>query len=166
MALEPAWMLGVDDLGVSCFKSTRRGYSALTAGATEYGKLNFHSSWPRIESVHEVGTVLVDFRNAYAGPVGGPSPGIFSFATPVVGYRPIITWRRRVAGVTYADEWYTASSAANDPYASYMFGMTNYTGFQIYTGPFSFTNDEGNPLLGTIQTIDYVIWKLGADVLT
>lgn len=160
MALEVAWLLGNDDLGVSAFKATKPGADARTVAADDVGKLYFHSSWDRIERIHQASTVSMSFTPINQG---GRSARVMFPALP---YRPIVTVRRRSGVSILADEWWTVASFGDDPYSSLFLIAVEPNWFVLLPGANRhFDKSSNNPLFSGTHTFDYIVWKIPADRL-
>jgi hypothetical protein len=161
MALEVAWLLGNDDLGVSAFKAVKPGADARTVAADDVGKLYFHSSWDRIERIHQAGTISSTFKRRNEGGTRT------KYTFPTLPYRPIVTVRRRSGTSILADEWWTVASFGDDPYSSLFLVASFVNHFSIHPGADrSFDRNADNPLFsGATYTFDYIVWKIPGDSL-
>ncbi len=171
-------ILSPDGLVVS-----KPGVDVTTLGPEDVEDLHFHSSWARIEAVHQIGTFAVTYRFNQPGFPGSPTPGIDNGAViefPTLAYIPCVTYRRRnsLTGANlYADEWFKLDTGGtDDPYRSPYSIIPFVDKFFMYRIKVSGQNvNDGAPsnewdqryLVGAEDGIQYfyqyIVWKIPAN---
>ena len=175
-------LLGRDDSGTYCFRTTKPGYDVLSNNpASNPNAFTFASDWDRIDRIHQSGVAQIKCAHVDGNSDGtqrqyddpdwtgvDKPPAICGITFPSLGYVPMFTVTRRngnameLETINYGSDTDSSWASKFTPFISY--GYPNVIRIQRN---FNYNNTtmaqpDANGNGGEELTVEYTIWAMAA----